>query len=422
MIQVIVTPEVSLSDEHVQIHVTGLQPNQLVTLRASLKDDKGYEFQSKAYYRGDAAGEVDLERAEASGGFYQGVLPMGLFWALKSVKSFYSLTKRDVMGSPFRITVEVYDSIQTAPIPDAQPLASRTVERWFVAPGVQRIQITEGRVRGALFLPPGEGPFPGVIDMFGGAGGLVEYRSALLASCGFVSLSLAYFGYDDLPRVLSEVDLEYFEEAAELLLKHPKVLGPGVGVLAVSKGAEIALTMAAFLKQVKATVCINGPSSMNGTPYHYKDLHMPCAPYRTERICWTDSGAVDVSHLLVDPRDPECQNCLIPVERAEGHILFIAGCEDRNLNSKEYAEVAMERLRKHGRKNGSVLFYPGAGHLIEPPCLPFCRMSHGTNFAEPMFWGGELVAHAKAQEHSWSEIQRFFKLHLGHGRLEVSKL
>lgn len=41
-------------------------------------------------------------------------------------------------------------------------------------------------------------------------------------------LALAFFAYDDLPRVLAQLDLEYFEEAAELLLQHPKVsLGAG---------------------------------------------------------------------------------------------------------------------------------------------------------------------------------------------------
>lgn len=39
-------------------------------------------------------------------------------------------------------------------------------------------------------------------------------------------LALAFFAYDDLPRVLAQLDLEYFEEAAELLLQHPKV-SPG---------------------------------------------------------------------------------------------------------------------------------------------------------------------------------------------------
>lgn len=69
----------------------------------------------------------------------------------------------------------------------------------------------------------GEGPFPGLLDLFGGIGGLVEYRASLLAVRGFAVLALAYFAYDDLPKQLEEVDLEYFEEAANLLLAHPKV-------------------------------------------------------------------------------------------------------------------------------------------------------------------------------------------------------
>lgn len=59
--------------------------------------------------------------------------------------------------------------------------------------------------------------------MFGGAGGLIEFRASLLASRGFAVLAVAFFAYDDLPLVLKEVDLEYFEEATNLLLKHPKV-------------------------------------------------------------------------------------------------------------------------------------------------------------------------------------------------------
>ena len=30
-----------------------------------------------------------------------------------------------------------------------------------MADGVKRIPVREGRIRGTLFLPPGEGPFPG---------------------------------------------------------------------------------------------------------------------------------------------------------------------------------------------------------------------------------------------------------------------
>ena len=68
-----------------------------------------------------------------------------------------------------------------------------------------------------MFAAVGPGPFPGVIDMFGTAGGLTEFRAALLASRGFAALALAYFAYEDLPAKF-EFNLEYFEVSRLLLL------------------------------------------------------------------------------------------------------------------------------------------------------------------------------------------------------------
>ena len=55
----------------------------------------------------------------------------------------------------------------------------------------------------------GPGPFPAVLDMWGGGGGLVEYRAALLASHGFVALALEYLT----PNKKRTLDIEtgYFE-------------------------------------------------------------------------------------------------------------------------------------------------------------------------------------------------------------------
>jgi hypothetical protein len=59
--------------------------------------------------------------------------------------------------------------------------------------------------------------------MFGTGGGLCEYRASLLAGHGFAVLALAYFRFEDLPENLGDVSLEYFEEAVDFLLQHPKV-------------------------------------------------------------------------------------------------------------------------------------------------------------------------------------------------------
>ncbi|NWR67260.1 BAAT acyltransferase, partial [Bucorvus abyssinicus] len=154
MVEVTVTPQSSLADRPVRVMVRGLSPSQLVTLRASLRDEQGEHFQARAFFRADGAGEVDPGRQAALGGSYTGVWPMGLFWFLQPDTLFRRLVKRDVAGSPFLVRLEVFDGQQLLVNPQHQPLASCEAERWYTAPGVQRVPIREGRVRGALYLPP----------------------------------------------------------------------------------------------------------------------------------------------------------------------------------------------------------------------------------------------------------------------------
>lgn len=419
MIQLIVTPSNALADEPVSIRATGLPPLQIVTIKATLKDEKEKLFQSKAFYKANEAGEVDLEQASALGGDYVGVHPMGLFWSLKPKRAFRRLMKKDVMNSPFCITLDLYDSVCLIDSATIRPKACQMVQRWFAGPGVQRKQIREGRVRGALFLPPGEGPFPGIIDMFGSIGGLIEFRASLLASHGFAVLALAYFAYEDLPDKLLEIDLEYFEEAANFLLAHPKIQQPGIGVISVSKGAEIGLAMACYLKQVVATVCINGSSVVLDIPLRYGGLVVTPIQQALERAQVHTSGALCFRPFIGDPRIKLNPQSILPVEKAQGWLLFIVGESDECLDSKAFAQRAMDQLHSHGRSSGRMLAYPGAGHLIEPPYSPCCFASWHSGLANPLLWGGEPTAHAAAQEHSWQEIRKFFKQHLPQSRSKL---
>ncbi|XP_066488169.1 acyl-coenzyme A amino acid N-acyltransferase 2-like [Tiliqua scincoides] len=413
MVQLMVTPESSLADVPVWIQASGLTPFQQVTLYLSLTDEKGVKFESRAFYHANKAGVVDVKEACALGGDYSGVWPMGLFCTMKPDKMFHRLMKLDVMGSPFRVQINLFDSFVLLPSSKIVPLATCTVERWYAAPGLKRFPIKEGRVRGALFLPPGPGPFPGVIDMFGGSGGLIEFRAGLLASKGFAVLALAFFAYDDLPQFLTEIDLEYFEEATKLLLNHPMVRGPGLGVIGLSKGAEIALAMCTFLEQIVAVVCINGTTAMTGVPLYFRDIYIPAVPYSGEKLLVTDTGALTNYHVMGDPREEKHQASLIPLEKASGHVLFVIGEDDRSIHSKLFAEVSLARAKKYGKNNCTLLLYPGAGHLIEPPGSPLSNITLIRGAPKPIRWGGKPEPHAKAQEHSWKEIEKFFKLHLG---------
>lgn len=74
-----------------------------------------------------------------------------------------------------------------------------------------------------LWSLSGNGPFPGVIDLYGTGGGLPEYRACLLSNYGFAVLALAFYGYEDLPKEMKEFNLEYFEEAVNYMLQHNQV-------------------------------------------------------------------------------------------------------------------------------------------------------------------------------------------------------
>nr|XP_056707105.1 peroxisomal succinyl-coenzyme A thioesterase-like [Euleptes europaea] len=205
----------SLFDEPLAVAVEGLRPQQEVTLRASLRDEAGLLFESRGLYQADGHGQLDLADSPAlEGGSFSGLEPMGLLWAMKPEKPFRRLVKRDVR-SPFLLEVEVLGG-------HGKCLARGAHERAFMRDGVRRVPVREGRVRATLFLPSGDGPFPGVIDIYGTGGGLPEYRASLMANHGFATLALAYYAYEDLPKDMKEFHLEYFEEAVNYMLKHPK--------------------------------------------------------------------------------------------------------------------------------------------------------------------------------------------------------
>ena len=70
--------------------------------------------------------------------------------------------------------------------------------------------------RTLLYFNSGPGPFPGIIDMFGHAGGLMDFRAALFASHGFAAFSLPFYAFEDLTPSLENIELEYCDVSDKL--------------------------------------------------------------------------------------------------------------------------------------------------------------------------------------------------------------
>nr|XP_019953003.1 PREDICTED: acyl-coenzyme A thioesterase 1-like [Paralichthys olivaceus]XP_019953004.1 PREDICTED: acyl-coenzyme A thioesterase 1-like [Paralichthys olivaceus]XP_019953005.1 PREDICTED: acyl-coenzyme A thioesterase 1-like [Paralichthys olivaceus] len=395
-----------LFDKLVQVKVDGLAPFKPVELRSKLVDDRGMIFKASASYKADETGRVDVSRAPSLGGSYTGVEPMGLFWAMSPDTSHSKLLKKNVL-SP--ILVEIAAVSQET----GELLISETVERGFMTEGMRRVPVQEGRIRGVLFIPPGKGPFPGIVDLYTLGGGLSEPRASLLANKGFAVLALAYYGYQDLPKMPSKLDLEYFEEAVTFLKNQPEVKGPGVGIISISHSGALALSMSSFLNGITATVCINGCIGNTAFPLHYKDIVIPPLPAVTKNVKITDSGLFCIHDFIPGPTLEKNQASLIPIERASCHFLFAVSEDDQNWNSALFAQHAAATLRNHGKEEScQVVTYPKAGHFLEVPHMPFCPSGFHAVVRNTVVFGGEPKAHSEAQLDLWERVQAFFKSHL----------
>ena len=245
--------------------------------------------------------------------------------------------------------------------------------------------------------------------MFGSHGGLLEFRAALLASHGFAVLALAFFAYKDLPKSFRDLDIEYFVEAVEWLASHDRVYQNGIGVVGVSFGAQMALQLAAECPRIAAAVAISSSHAIL-TPVKCKGKSIGYQKYwgKGENLKFVDEdtlhfpGSYDIDSDVI-------KGVEIEVEKIKGKVLVICGNDDHCLESSKMATRMEMRLAQHRRPRFERVDYPGAGHLIEVPYMPVCTISFNKSYGFYFLWGGKVVEHSAAQEHSWKAIREFLK-------------
>ncbi|KAK7083956.1 Acyl-coenzyme A thioesterase, partial [Halocaridina rubra] len=133
-----------------------------------------------------------------------------------------------------------------------------------------------------------------------------------------------------------------------LLIPVGSVLKPHVGTIGVSKGADITLSMATYIPEVKAAVWINGCNANVQSHLILRDGILPGLEFDVARTK-IENDVIDCIEVLENPADyPET---IIPIEKADAHFCFLVGCDDRNWKSEFHADLATSRLRGAGKNN-----------------------------------------------------------------------
>lgn len=400
-----ISPISALVDTPVTLQLTGFPPQQDVSLAATVSATTG-AYHSFALFRSDAQGMVDMVTQAPLSGAYRDPDVMGLFWSMASAPdTSTSLPPSRVfeVSPPWAMTLTATVAGMT--------VASVTLDRRFVDSAVTRIPIRNHGLVGTLFLPEGPGPHPGVLSWGGSSGGYSETQAALLASHGFASLALAYFGVPPLPENLLNIPLEYFETAIGWMQAHAEVDGDRIAVVGTSRGGELALLVGATFPQVKAVVGYV-PSGLLWPGNDATGRHQPgpAWTYRGTPLPFVTTATSYFSTQYADPAD--LARATIPVEKINGPVLLISGEDDALWPSTKLAQIAMDRLGhyQHAYPDRH-LHYAGAGHLIGEPYLPTTALTSYYNPAvsATLNVGGNAQGYAAAAADSWPYVLTFLQ-------------
>ncbi|WP_144633975.1 acyl-CoA thioesterase/bile acid-CoA:amino acid N-acyltransferase family protein [Bordetella genomosp. 13] len=418
-----ISPAVALSDVTRRITLSGFPAGAEVLVSATSRQADGRLWQSRASFRADGQGAVDLSAAQPLSGSYEGVDPNGLLWSQAPADA-------DAAGLPVAIG-------PGQPVPvriDAQAGEARaqaTLTQVYAADGVVRRELREQGLVGSLYTPATPGPHPAIVVMNGSGGGINEARAALFASHGYAALALGYFGAPGLPSHISQTPLEYFEKGLQWLRDTVKPAHGFIAVSGQSRGGELSLLLGATYPELVSAVIGYVPSSVvhgvlnAGRPGEGR--FAPTWILRGEPVphVWQDNAAQDWSAVdsLAEPRrqaqafvnaqrdTAAVARARIAVERIAGPVLLISGGDDGYWPSSAYSREVADSLRAAGHAYPvEHLDYPGAGHAIQAPNVPT------TEIAKPhavsgivLTGGGTAQANAQANAESWQGVLRFLK-------------
>jgi dienelactone hydrolase len=278
-----------------------------------------------------------------------------------------------------------------------------------ISAAIRQEVVTGAGLEGILFLPPGPGPFPGVLVLTGSGGGRDELKAARLASAGFAAFAIAYFAAPGVPDELVRIDLRYFERAMQWLLGREDVTGDQVSVLGTSRGGELTLLLASRFPVIGTAIAYvpsgivhagiykaplgwlsDVPSwTIDGEPIPYLD-HDRGDRELPEPVACSPVYAADLF-----PYEP-VQRATIPVEQSNAGILLLSGTDDDVWPSTLFCELVMARLRRYGKPVRHLAF-PGAGHRFVFPTLPgTVTTSVHPQVGERLTMGGNAAANSRA--------------------------
>jgi len=401
----IIIPEKYNIGQLFDFKVIGLVANEEYELVAKKNDNFDREWLSKATFKADDFGQINLSNSSPIKGTYTRNDLYGLYWSMTMTEK---MSDDWVAPDP-----KDFSTIDISLVKENDTIKAISTVQWTIPESVQTEPLN-GDIVAELMRPLNHNQEMPAIILLGGSGGGLSWAKrmgALLADEGYVTLALAYFNAENLPRHLAQLPLEYIDSAINELTKKDYIDVNRIGVLGYSKGAELALLIASRNSEIKCVAAIApGSAVFQGfKPPKYPVLSswslngedLEFVPNAYDKRFFETYDGMYLWYRTLSQHD-ELEKASIPIENINGDILLFSGVKDQIWPATYMSEQIISRLHiAKFEHNYEHIALPFAGHgIAEPPGHPT------TSFSSRL--GGTAYGNAKARQVVWESLKDFF--------------
>jgi uncharacterized protein len=170
---------------------------------------------------------------------------------------------------------------------------------------------------------------------------------------GYAFLAIGYFGTKGTPDTLQKIALEDVHNAIKEAAKNPKINRKKIAIVGGSRGADLALLLGSYYKDIKCVVGIvashatfpGNTNHFSTSSWTYQMQELPFVPVNDDAVPFLMKGDLrgTFEAMLKDTIAEE--KALIHVENINGPILLVSATKDEICPSTPMSEKMVERLK-----------------------------------------------------------------------------
>ena len=179
-------------------------------------------------------------------------------------------------------------------------------------------------------------------------------REEFLAK-GYAFLAIGYFGCKGTPQILDKIAIDEVYQAIAQAKTKSKINAAKIAVLGGSRGADLALLLGSYYKDISAVV---GMSSSHAVfPGHTQEFSTSCWTFNGKELPFVPVNEAAVPFLMKRDlrgafeamlKDTAAeQKALIKVENINGPILLLSATKDEIIPAVAMGHKMIERLKKN---------------------------------------------------------------------------